>query len=112
MLEKGKMKINITITDEKGNVYEGNALLQKVKKGKQKRTVQTSAKRKLPSNVILDLYHEGFFSEEKKLSDVAKKLKQVGYNFGKSSVAMALKADYLKQKGTKGKFKFIQKYPP
>jgi len=37
----------------------------------------------------------------------------MGYNFGSSSVAMALtRADYLKQKGTAGNFTFIQKYPP
>ena len=106
-----KLKINITIADEKGNLFEGNATLHKIKAEKRKRTFQISNKKRSPSNAVLELHQEDFFSEEQTLSNVIKKLKQTGYNFGNSSIAMALKVDYLKRKGTPGKFRFIQKYP-
>jgi hypothetical protein len=113
-MSKGdSMKIHITITDEKGNSYSGSSDLAK-SSGKTKRVIPISkSKTKRPSDVIKDLHQEGFFKEEKKLDETAKKLKSKGFNFGRSSVFMALEsAEYLKKNGTKGKYKFIQKYPP
>ena len=105
------MKITINIKDENGNFYEGEAILKKIKK--QSRQVSTTIKKKTPSTEIKLLYQENYFSEERKLIDVTKKMKDKGYNFGRSSIYMALiGAEYLKQIGRKGKFRFIQKYPP
>jgi hypothetical protein len=69
----------------------------------------TKAKKKGPSDVVKDLHVEGFFKEEKKLDEIRKKLQSKGFNFGKSSVFMALEgAEYLKKNGKKGKYKFIK----
>jgi len=109
------MKIKITLTDEKGNTYFGTADLTKSSGSSGSKTLIPTAKpkKKRPADVVSELHKEGFFKEEKGLDETAKKLKSKGFNFGKSSIYMALQsAEYLKQNGPKGKSKFIQKYPP
>jgi len=106
------LKIQIRIIDEKGNFYEGTTDLKKTNKKNLDTKLEIKKQKKIPSNVVTELYKQNFFSEERQLNDVVNEMKKLGYNFGRSSIYMAVSgADFLKQKGTKGKFKFIQKYP-
>lgn len=107
------MRIHITITDEKGNQYEGNAILEKAIKQKGKTVVSKQHSKPKPSGAVHTLYIDNFFKEEKKLSDVTKALSKQGYNFNKDSVYRALQnADFLNVKGAKGSYRFLQKFPP
>ncbi|NIP62104.1 MAG: hypothetical protein GWN01_11985 [Nitrosopumilaceae archaeon] len=108
------MKVQINVTDEKGNLYEGTVNLTKVMKGKRKPTsVKSTSKKPKPSLTIRNLYEEKYFSSSKSLGEVSKKLSSKGYNFNPDSVYRALqRSGFLKRKGTTGKFKFVQKYPP
>jgi len=106
------MKIHISITTEKGETFEGDADLVKSKSKPAHTVIKKSGKNKGPSEIIKFLHKEGFFSAEKKLSDLENEFKSKGYNFGKSSLLMALdRADFLKKSGSKGNYQFIQKYP-
>lgn len=113
MSKDNQMKIHITLTDEKGNSYSGFANLEK-STTKHIPNIQTNKPiKKRPTDIVREAHRENFFKDEKNLDETTKYLKSKGFNFGKSSVFMALQgAEYLKKIGTKGKFKFIQKYPP
>lgn len=108
------MKIHITITDEKGDTYEGVAELAKAKTRAQSHKQQvakplTRAKRKAPQ-VIFELYQNEFFKGEKGLDEVLKKLSGMRYNFERNTVRVALeRADYLVNKGNRV---YVEKYPP
>ncbi|MEX0763739.1 MAG: hypothetical protein WEC35_05535 [Nitrosopumilaceae archaeon] len=107
------MKIYITITDEKGNHYEGDAELSP-SHAKRTKNIQTEhTNKKKPAYPIHHLYIENFFKEQKKLGDVSNRLKSDGFNFKAGSIQYALdNADYLDRTGGKGNYRWIQKYPP
>lgn len=66
-----------------------------------------------PAEAIGTLYQHGFFKTPKTLGEAMSELARAEYNFAKSSVATALgNAGYLQMRGTKGSYRFIQKYPP
>jgi hypothetical protein len=106
------LKIHITITDEKGNHYEGDTELS-LSKTKKTTNIQTEhINKKKPSHPIRQLYIEGFFKVQKKLGDVSNRLKSDGFNFKAGSIQYALdNADYLDRTGGKGNYRWIQKYP-
>lgn len=105
------MNVFIQIKDDNGNIYEGTAILTKQKQASSKpKSISTT--KKTPSNVLQQIYQDNFFIDNKTLNDVYKKFKELGFNFGRSSVYMALESsNYLKRSGSKGKYRFIQKYP-
>ncbi|HJW20479.1 MAG TPA: hypothetical protein VJ571_07990 [Candidatus Nitrosotalea sp.] len=105
------MRIHITITDDKGNQFDGDTVLHKSEK---KASAKPSLRKKnmKPGDAIVLLYENEFFKEERKLLDVTTTLSKQGYNFNRNSVYMALEgADFLNKKGTRGSYKFVQKYP-
>ena len=113
------MKAKLQIIDDIGSVYEGTLTLTKLDGKKQniKKTpnviVKVIGKKIKPSEVIKSkLYELNFFKDYKDLSQVEKKLNDLGYHFKKNSIYMALNnANYLIKSGKKGNYKFIQKYP-
>lgn len=64
------------------------------------------------------LYREGFFGEGRRLRDVQKKLKSMGYNFTDPAVAAALyklskgKEAVLTRKGKRRNYTYYERYPP
>lgn len=108
------MKVNIVVTDEKGQKFSGECELSKITKNmKISETKPTHKKYLKPSGAIENLYKNNFFDRAKNLSQIAAALSEKGFNFEKGSISMSLKTSkYLKKSGSKGNFNFIQKYPP
>lgn len=79
-------------------------------------TVGKGGKRPKIVNILTDLYRQGFFSTPKALPDVKNRLKELGYNFGRGSIANSLNIlqgrGILRRLGTKGNYKYLQKIPP
>lgn len=112
------MEVKIQIKDDQGKVYQRTLVLNKQKQSKTKnkrevKQIQKSTKVK-PSQVIdQELYQKKFFQSHRFLYDVEKKLNELGYNYKKGSILMALKrAEYLNKSGKRWNYKFVQKYPP
>ena len=113
-----KLKINITLTNDKGEQFVGDVELTKTSVKKQGTTIKTKPKKTIedkskPPYSISNLYNNGFFKTAKKLRDVNSTLKTNGFNFKAGSIQYALDhADFLDRKGNTGNYKWIQKYPP
>lgn len=108
------MKINITLTNDKGEKFVGEVELTKTSDKKRiKKIVKTTEDKSKPFYSIKKIYKKGFFKEGKKLADVNSSLKGMGFNFKPGSIQFALDtAEFLDRRGTKGKYKWIQKIPP
>jgi hypothetical protein len=66
-----------------------------------------------PSEAVGLVYRNGFFKESRALPDVLDELRQAGYSFSRQSILMALQAArFLARTGTRGSYRFIQKFPP
>lgn len=106
-----KMKIHISITDDKNQTYEGIAELTKSKKQRQIKHIAVNPKG--PTDIIKEFYHQNYFETNKTLNEVEKKIKTKKYNFDLPAITLALsRAKYLKRNGTRGKYSYIQKSPP
>lgn len=110
------MKIRISIS-EGGRTYEGETVLSEVspRRGptgdRERRTQKPSVTR--PSTAIDGLYAAGFFATGRTLGETLSKLGSDGFNFSSPSVLMALQArEFLQRRGTKGSYRFVQKFPP
>jgi|SRR3989344_191544 len=113
------MKVNISLTDDKGEQYVGEAELTKLsdkkhpKKHAKQKTDNVKEDKSKPLYSIKKLYGENFFKDAKKLGEVISKLKGMGFNFKGGSVQYALDhTDFLDRSGGQGNYKWIQKYPP
>ena len=110
------MKIQI-IVSENGKTYAGEATLTptggptKLRPEQRQRTGPTRANK--PSQALDLLYRTKFFGHARTLGNTVEKLGKDGYNFNSPSVLMALKSkEFLQRRGSKGNYRFIQKYPP
>ena len=111
------MRINITLTNEKGEVYTAEVDLTKISGNKQIKKIgakESNNKNKSKLSSSIDkIYKNGFFKNTKKLGDVMTELTKIGYNFKKGSVYRSLNAaNFLDKTGKKGDYGWIQKYPP
>jgi len=110
------MKIQIRVSDS-GRTFEGEAVLAEVRPhagppAKRAQSVEKSPSTK-PSGAVDGLYHKEFFASERTLGDVLGELGRDGYNFSPPSILMALKSrEYLQRRGSKGSYRFVQKFPP
>ena len=110
------MQIQIRISHD-GRVFEGDAVLSETASHRgTARVAVASGKRDRatkPAGAVDDLYSKGYFSDERALADVRAQLRKDGYNFSPPAILMALKArEYLQRRGSKGNYRFAQKYPP
>ena len=110
------MKAEIRILHD-GKVFEGTAVLaelgRKVDLATKNAEPVNQSRPTKPAGAIDALFGRGYFATERTLSDVREQLRQDGYNFGPPSVLMTLQSkDYLQRRGTKGSYRFVQKYPP
>jgi hypothetical protein len=110
------MKIQIRVTQGK-NVYQGEMELTDSPSPKSRAREFGSgvhkSKHHTPAGAVDSLYEERFFASERILAAVTDRLRQKGYHFGSPSVVMALKSRaYLQRRGSKGSYRFVQKFPP
>ncbi len=95
-----------------------DALLGLMKQVSTKKHVSELVQPSAPSasQLIGELFLQGWFSELRSLNDVISKLQQRGFHFDKSTVSNALKSctkrNILSRKGTRGDYRYIQKKPP
>ena len=79
-------------------------------------TVGRGGKKPLISDILIDLYRQGFFSKSKIFSKIEGKLNEIGYNFSKDSISHALaalcKKGILHRSGTRRNYMYSQKIPP
>ena len=108
------LKINIILTNDKGEQFVGEVELTKINDKKRvKKILKIKEDKSKPIFSIKKIYQENFFKNVKKLRDVNSKLKTLGFNFKEGSIQYALDhADFLDRRGEKGKYKWIQKFPP
>lgn len=105
------MKIYVKVIDDKNQTFEGIAELKKITKKK------TDTKLKIvldsPAGIIQQLYSQNFFEINRTVGDVENKIKLKKYNFNYNAIRMALsRSKYLKHKGVRGSYSYIQKIPP
>lgn len=109
------MKLRVQVT-ENGKTFAGEAVLSEVHPHGRKSHGHEKPPRKVrhnkPSEAINALYGKGFFATERTLRDSMAQLGRDGYNFSGPSILMALKAkEFLQRRGSKGSYRFVQKYP-
>jgi len=112
------MQIEIRVLHE-GKTFEGRTDLLEVGGSRPRKIeinslpVRKNSGPTKPGGAVDTLYQKCFFGEERTLLDVRGQLKKDGYNFGASSVLMALGSkEYLQRHGSRGSYSFVQKYPP
>jgi hypothetical protein len=110
------MKIQFRVLHD-GKTFEGEAVLAEpgssVVSRRSATTAAISSGSSKPSGAIDGLYEKRFFGTERTLGTVMEQLRADGYNFGGPSVLMALKSrGYLRRGGSKGSYRFVQKFPP
>jgi hypothetical protein len=112
------MRVTISITHE-GQRFVGEVELQpagsgRLPSGSQYREIdEARAVARKPSEAVDLVYRNGFFKESRALSDVLNELRHAGYSFSRQSILMALQAArFLSRTGTRGYYRFIQKFPP
>jgi len=109
------LDITISITTDKGEKYVGTAKLTKTSKkilsGLRKKSKLVKAP--TATSAIRVLYQNGFFKTKRKLPNIKSILTSKGMNFVGGHVSQALdRSSYLRREGKRGKFTYIQKYPP
>lgn len=110
------MKIEIRLR-QNGKTFEGEAVLNEVHSSAATPTAgRTPAKEThptKPSEALQALYQAGYFATERTLATVTSEFSKLGYNFNASSVVMALGSKkYLQRRGSRGSYRFVQRYPP
>jgi rRNA maturation protein Nop10 len=110
------MHIQIRVSHD-GKLFEGSATLSEVgsRAGSQTKNPTPEKPEDVvtkPAGALDTLYAQGYFASERTLAEVRAQLQHNGYNFGAPSVLMALQArEYLQRRGSKGSYRFVQKYP-
>ncbi len=105
------MKIHVKVKDDKNQIYEGTIELTKSRK--QKSQKQTEFQISGPTGIIKELYFQNYFENERTLNEVDKKFKSKKYNFGANAIQIAMeRAKFLRRKGKRGSYSYIQKIPP
>jgi hypothetical protein len=112
------MKVTIQIVDDSGNVFAGEAVLDRISNNGQttvrvesKSNNQPSTKVTCPS-AIERLWKKEKFKQALSFPDVKAALGQEGYSFPRNTVMMALQsAAFLTRHGGRGNYTWMQKYP-
>ena len=112
------MKVTIQLIDDAGNLFAGDAVLERISGDGQKtphvesKSVQRlSAKVTCPS-AIDRLWKKEKFKETLSFPDVRTALGDEGYSFPTNTIIMALqRAAFLTRQGGRGNYTWRQKYP-
>lgn len=112
------MMVGLTIEDDSGRTYHGEVemALQGVSKKVRRKAPQpqsASAEPKKPTQALKHLHEKGIFKTERTLGVVEAELGKMDCNFPKASLAKALaRADFLTRRGTRGNYRWIQRFKP
>ncbi|HEX4542491.1 MAG TPA: hypothetical protein VH114_04935 [Candidatus Acidoferrum sp.] len=112
------MRVRLTIEDDSGRTYHGEVVLdpqgsaKKVQR-KEQGPKHASSHPKKPTQALKHLHEKGIFKTEQNLGKVEAELGKMDCNFPKPSLAKALeRADFLTRRGTRGNYRWIQRYKP
>jgi hypothetical protein len=117
------MKVEIKLTDESGNLFGGEVTLvplaskaaQKGASTERRADHGVSAKGehpRMPMDGLRRLHQQGAFKAERDFQSVEGELSGIHCNFPKASLAKALaRADFLTRHGSRGSYRWIQRYP-
>jgi hypothetical protein len=110
------MRVEIRVTAG-ARAFEGEALLNEVRPKAAQRSMAGKRSDKAaatkPSEALERLYRRMFFASPRTLGETMSELSKGGYNFNPPSVLMALKGkECLQRRGSKGSYRFVQRYPP
>lgn len=114
------MKISVIMEDDSGRQFHGEAVLsprrrggRSARRGETATHSRASGRAPKPKDALRVIYEKGVFKDEKNLASIQAELAKLEYNFPKSTLMMALgSASYLTRRGTRGNFRWIQKYKP
>lgn len=112
------MRVRLTIEDDSGRTYHGELVLgsqgtAKKASRKEPKMPHVSASPTKPAQALRHLHAQGIFKAERTLKGVEAELEKMDCNFPKASLAKALElAKFLTRRGTRGKYRWIQRYKP
>jgi hypothetical protein len=118
------MKVEITLTDESGNLFGGEVTLVPLAREAAQKRAPTQRRSghgapakgehpRMPMDGLRRLHQQGAFKAERDFKSVEGELSRIHCNFPKASLAKALaRADFLTRHGTRGSYRWIQRYPP
>jgi|GEM_PF-2147143 hypothetical protein len=114
------MKVTVPVEDDSGGQFSGEAVLKPRSKGatairreKAPAYVRASNKPPKPKHVLKGLHEKGVFKAEKTFAAIEQEVANLECNFPRSTLMMALgSARFLTRRGTKGNYRWIQKYKP
>jgi hypothetical protein len=111
------MKVRLTIEDDSGRTYHGEIVLDS--RGSSRATREKATPKHSPSDptnptqALKHLHQKGIFKTERDLGAVEGELAKIDCNFPKPSLAKALsRADFLTRRGSRGTYRWIQRYKP
>lgn len=114
------MRVKLSIEDDAGRTYQGEIVLDS--QGSQKTARRRKAAPKhahgssdptKPAQALKHLHNKGIFKTERNLAAVESELGELDCNFPKASLAKALeRADFLTRRGSRGSYRWIQRYKP
>lgn len=114
------MKVSVLVEDDSGQQYRGEIILKPHHRGKMATSQEkaaghahASSKPPKPKHALRTLHEKGVFRTEKTFGAVEQEVAKLECNFPKPTLMMALgSAPFLTRRGTKGNFRWIQKYKP
>jgi hypothetical protein len=119
------MKLEITLRDDKGKLFGGEVTLVPLSAKRLGSRVSVQARAghsadtrkddqpRTPTDGLRRLHQQGGFKTERDFKSVEGDLSTMDCNFPKASLAKALaRADFLTRHGTRGSYRWIQRYPP
>lgn len=112
------MKVRLTIEDDSGRTYHGEVVLDSRGSARAVPREKPSPKDapsdpKQPAHALKHLHKKGIFKTERNMGEVEAELTKIDCNFPKASLAKALaRADFLTRHGSRGAYRWIQRYKP
>jgi len=112
------MRVKLTVEDNSGRTYRGEAVLDLQSSAKRVQRKEPKAKHASsdptePTPALKRLHEKGIFKTERNFGEVESELAKMDCNFPKASLAKALaRADFLTRRGTRGNYRWIQRYKP
>lgn len=113
------MRVKLSIEDDSGRTYQGEIILNSLQSSKvatpvrqpRATTHKAGPDPTSPMEALKHLHLRGIFKSERSLEAVETELGKIDCNFPKSSLATALsRADFLTRRGSRRRYRWIQKY--
>lgn len=115
------MILSVVLKDNLGKTFEGEFELRPQKPGRKQATANQRHRHaaagpathpRTPSEALQRLHDSGAFKSPRELKAVEAELAKIHCNFPKASLAKALeRAEFLTRRGSRGTYRWIQRYP-